>query len=152
MTTRHPHHLPSATGDPRAVTLTWDGAVPPSFNTAGFTGSRWKLTRAVNEWKANIGMLLMVDDVLPPMDVEAPLEHIRADVMLFFDCKRTRDPENYRVVIFKALGDVLAPHDRNAPRLIVGDDPRYFEAGDLELAGEKVAVPRTEIVLHFRPR
>lgn len=150
MSTANHHEAPSTTEHPFAATLTWDGACPPSFNQAGFTGSRWKLTKAVNQWKANIGTLLMVDEVLPPMDVEAPLEHIRADVTLFFDCKRTRDPENYRVVIFKALGDVLAPHDRNAPRLIVGDDPRYFEAGLLRIATEKVAVARTEIVLRYR--
>lgn len=132
------------------VTLTWDGGVPPSFNVAGFTGSRWKLTKAVNEWKENIGVLLMCDDVLPPMQVPAPLEFITADVLLTFDSNRKRDPENYRVVIFKALGDVVAPHDAGAPRLIPDDDSRYFRARDLELQVERGAPPRTEIILRYR--
>lgn len=131
-----------------SVTL-WLSDTPPSFNAVGFTGNRWALTRAVKSWKELLGGALLAARLPRGCD------HVRADARLTFPetaaqfDARGRDEENYRVILSKALGDVLAPVNRLEGRWIPNDTAEHFTFGLIELRG----VPRrraTEIVLQYR--
>lgn len=145
---------PHDDGAPQTITceIAWEGETPPSNNEAGFSGgrnARQKMTRITNEWKAKLGLAYMADSGAewPAFSVPAPLEHVQVDVTLRFDSKRTRDPENYRTVILKAVGDWLAPHDPEAARLVPNDKPEHFLARNLNIIVDKVSVPATIVRL-----
>jgi len=126
------------------LTLALPGVTPPSFNAVGYTGNRWALTRAVKMWKQRLEQELMV--------ARLPLRcaHVHADARLVFPKPRTRDAENYRVVLSKALGDALTGDRRAWPEghYLPDDDERYFTFGRVEFAHEP-RERRTEIVLTY---
>lgn len=128
-------HIPPTGPDDH---LLWVDETPPSFNAVGYTGNRWKLTKAVKEWKETLGTLLMVEKV--PHGV---YRHVSARVVLTFPRQvgRGRDAENYRVIISKALGDAL-----EAARVIPNDTNEFFGLESVDIVIEK-GVQKTQIFL-----
>ncbi len=116
-------------------------STPPSFNAVGYTGgpgSRWKVTKAVKLLKRDLGVLLMVERV------GAGYAFVRVDVRLTFPTKRRRDAENYRVLLSKALGDVLVER-----QVIPDDHAGHFKFGELYISPER-GPARTEVLLSMR--
>lgn len=121
----------------------WAADTPPSFNKVGFTGSRWTLTKAVDDWKELLFALLLASDM------PKGCEFVYAHATLTFPRRNGRDEENYRVILSKALGDVLAPNDRQAPHRWLPNDTADFFAFGVEL-NEGGGPNRTDIVLRWR--
>lgn len=113
----------------------WVANTPPSFNAVGYTGSRWKLTRAVKEWHDLIASLLLIDGVRRDFNL------VLASATITFCSRRRRDVENYRVILSKALGDALVSYG-----VIEDDTHDYFRLTDVKLE-VLPGVTRTEIVL-----
>ena len=99
----------------------WVGATPPSFNRAGMSGSRWKLTKAVKDWREMLGMAMIA------ARMPRNCNRIVASATITFPSRRRRDEENFRVVLSKALGDALQDYGA-----IKDDTAEYFSL-DLRL-------------------
>lgn len=112
-------------------------ATPPSFNETGFTGSRWKLTRAKKEWQQVIEARLMV------ADLPRGLVRVKATVRLRFPKRRGRDTNNYVVLLDKVLGDALVNG-----RWLPDDTPEFYTFAGLAFEPEP-GPHRTTVVLEY---
>lgn len=93
---------------------------PKSLNTVGSRGSHWAYTKEKKKWEGLLGMALMV------AKVPRHLARVEASAVLTFKQKRTRDEGNYRMMLEKALGDVLV-----AGGWLSDDDPERYSFGKL---------------------
>lgn len=100
----------------------WIAMTPPSFNRAGMSGSRWKLVRAVKDWRELFGALMMEARV--PRECKL----VVATATLTFPSRRRRDAENFRVVLSKALGDALQDYGA-----IPDDTAEFYRLADVVL-------------------
>jgi hypothetical protein len=76
--------------------------VPPSLNAVGSRGkSHWAYTNAKKKWEGMFFIALLEAKV--PKD----LLTVEAEAVLTFPAARRRDEGNYRMMLEKALGDIL---------------------------------------------
>lgn len=109
-------------------------ACPPSLNQIASKGSHWKYTAAKKEWH----------ELLRPR-IEAgglhPCSHVFAEGEVTFPDRRKRDQGNFRMLLEKALGDVLV-----AGGWLPDDDWDHYEFGALTRTGGS-GTPLTRLVL-----
>jgi hypothetical protein len=95
----------------------------PQRSSRGAGIARHKAKRAL---EADVAMLLLAANVPRPI----PGGRVRATAVVYSPSRRRRDEGNYRTGLEKALGDALAPHDREAPfRWLDDDQPPAFTFG-----------------------
>lgn len=88
--------------------------VPPSLNVVGSRGkSHWAFTNAKKKWEGMFFIALLESKV--PKD----LLSVDAEAVLTFPSKRVRDEGNFRMMLEKALGDIMVtggwlPHGDSA--------------------------------------
>jgi hypothetical protein len=120
----------------RAATLEVPG-VPPSLNAVGYR-SHWSVGRKLKqEWEQMLGTALMV------AQVPRGLEVVNATAEIHFKQKRRRDPGNFRVILEKALGDILQQG------WLPDDTAEYFSFGVVRLAAP-CEVAETLVHLDYR--
>ena len=116
--------------------------LPPSKNHLGKGGSRggWRTERAiVKAWQGDLAMLCLAENV------PRGCAHVVAEILLTFPRRAAkRDPENYRYVISKALGDALQDAG-----VIDDDGPERFTLATLELT-VRARITRTDVNLRWR--
>lgn len=101
--------------------------VPPSLNAVGSRGkSHWAFSNAKKKWE---GMCFIA---LLEMKVPKGLERIEASAMLRFKSKRKRDEGNFRVLLEKALGDILVTGG-----WLEDDTPECYSFGTVEFDPER---------------
>jgi hypothetical protein len=111
--------------------------VPPSLNQVGYR-SHWSIGRKLKQdWEQMLGTALMVARV--PRGLEA----VSATAEIRFKQKRRRDPGNFRVILEKALGDILQQG------WIEDDTAEYFSFGVVQLVAP-CAVAETLVHLDYR--
>lgn len=112
-------------------------AVPPSLNAVGYR-SHWSAGRKLKrEWEQMLGTALMVAQVPRGIDT------VSATAEIHFKQKRRRDPGNFRVILEKALGDILQQG------WIVDDTAEFFSFGVVQLVAPSPE-PLTLIHLDYR--
>jgi len=80
------------------------GGTPPSFNVTA--GAHWtKHRKAKRDWQDWLGLAMMAKAV------PRKLLRVEATARVQFPAERRRDEGNFRVVLEKALGDVLVEGD-----------------------------------------
>jgi hypothetical protein len=110
---------------------------PPSLNAVGYR-SHWSVGRKLKrEWEQMLGTALMVARV--PRGLEA----VSATAEIHFKQKRRRDPGNFRVILEKALGDILQQG------WIEDDTAEYFSFGVVQLVAPSPE-PLTLVHLDYR--
>lgn len=110
---------------------------PPSLNAIGYR-SHWAAGRRQKLlWQEMLGTALMVARVL------RGLESVSATAEIHFGQKRRRDAGNFRVILEKALGDILQQG------WIPDDTPDYFSFGAVQLVAPSPE-PLTLIHLDYR--
>lgn len=113
---------------------------PPSLNAVGSRGrSHWPYTKAKKKWE---GMLFIA---LLEAKVPKGLLTVDASAVLRFSSKRRRDEGNYRMMLEKALGDILVTGG-----WLQDDTPDFYAFNRLEF-GEKCGDARTIINLMVNP-
>lgn len=123
----------------RPVVITINGYLPPSMNTkASGYRSNWRAASASKRRCENLLRPLLIGTDLP---MDKSIRYVVADVLLTFPTHRkSRDSGNFRVVLEKALGDVLQE------RWLVDDSHEHFRVGVLAIA-EQRGVRQTKIRL-----
>jgi hypothetical protein len=120
----------------------WVDRTPPSKNHLGKSGSRggWRTERAlVKSWQGDLANLCLAEKV------PRGCRFVAAEILLTFPRRAAkRDPENYRYVIGKALGDALQDAG-----VIDDDGPHRFAITGLRLIVEP-QIARTTVVLRWR--
>lgn len=110
--------------------------VPPSFNEVGFR-THWAVGRRhKQQWEQWLSIALM------EQRVPRGLERVTATATIRFKQRRRRDEGNFRVILEKALGDVL----QNG--WIADDTPDRYRFGEVKLLAP-VERPETIVVLDY---
>jgi hypothetical protein len=110
---------------------------PPSFNAVGLY-SHWSVGRAAKlKWEGFLGIALM------EAQVPRKLKHVEARATLRFKQRRRRDEGNHRVLLEKALGDVLV-----SGRWLEDDTADLYRFGEVELLAP-CERPETIVVLDY---
>jgi hypothetical protein len=110
---------------------------PPSLNAVGYR-SHWSVGRKLKrEWEQMLGTALMV------ARVPRGLEVVNATAEIHFKQKRRRDPGNFRVILEKALGDILQQG------WLPDDTADYFSFGAVQLVAPSPE-PLTLVHLDYR--
>lgn len=100
---------------------------PPSLNAVGSRGkSPWRFVNEKKKWEGLLGIGLM------EAKVPRKLERVKATAVLTFPDKRKRDEGNFRVMLEKALGDILTKGG-----WLIDDDADRYSFGGLEFAEER---------------
>lgn len=114
---------------------------PPSFNAVGLH-SHWAVGRkAKQDWEQWIHFAIL-EQAVPRGLMPRGLKSVTASAAIRFKQKRKRDEGNFRVILEKALGDVL----QNG--WISDDTPEYYRFGRVELIAP-VEKPETIIILDY---
>lgn len=121
-------------------------ATPPSFNEVGYTGSRWKLTKAKKEWQQVIEGLLMASGLPRGQPGFSSLTRVNASARMRFAKRRGRDIGNYVVLLDKVLGDALVNG-----RWLANDTPEFYTFAGLSFEPEP-GPDRTTVVLEYERR
>ena len=107
---------------------------PPSINDSksGYKG-HWAQAysakgKGAGRWKAIFDSLLLVQRTRLP---KQPAPYVRVAIKLVFDKPARRDPENFRVVLSKALADALVD-----ARVIADDSGTQFQLENIEIQRE----------------
>lgn len=110
---------------------------PKSLNAIGYR-SHWSVGRREKQkWEDWLGTALMVARV--PRGLEA----VSATAEIHFKQKRRRDTGNFRVILEKALGDILQQG------WLPDDTPEYFSFGVVQLVAPSPE-PLTLVHLEYR--
>lgn len=108
--------------------------VPPSYNTVHH--AHWTVNRREKQdWEQRCWVALL------EKRVPRGLELVTATARLFFKQRRRRDEGNFRVILEKALGDVLV-----SGGYLPDDTPDHYRFGTVECLAPS-SVPMTEITL-----
>jgi hypothetical protein len=118
------------------VTLEVPGT-PVSLNQIGYR-SHWSVgSREKKKWESWLGTALMV------AQVPRGLEVVAATAEIHFKQKRRRDPGNFRVILEKALGDILQQG------WLPDDTAEFFSFGAVQLVAPSPE-PLTLVHLDYR--
>jgi len=110
---------------------------PPSFNAVGLR-SHWAVGRRHKlQWQEWLSIALM------EQAVPRGLERVAATATIRFKQRRRRDEGNFRVILEKALGDVL-----QAGGWLADDTPEQYRFGEVKLLAP-VSQPETIVVLDY---
>lgn len=114
--------------------------VPPSLNQVGSRGkSHWAFTTAKKKWE---GMFFIA---LLEVKVPKGLLTVDAEAVLTFPSKRRRDEGNFRMLLEKALGDILTTGG-----WIPDDIPEHYAFNGLSFS-EETGPKHTLIKLMVNP-
>ena len=119
-------------------------ATPPSFNAVGYR-THWAVGRRhKQQWEQWLSIALMEQRVPPG------LNSVKATATIRFKQRRRRDEGNHRVLLEKALGDVLVGDPEVWPggRWLPDDTPEHYRFGAVELFAP-VDRPETIVVLDY---
>ena len=109
---------------------------PPSFNQVGLHSHWTKGRKAKQEWERWL-LIALLEQRVPK-----GLSKVAATATIRFRERRKRDEGNHRVLIEKALGDVLQRG------WIEDDTPEHYSFGRVELLAP-VPRPETIVVLDY---
>lgn len=114
--------------------------VPPSLNRVGSRGkSHWPYTNAKKKWE---GMFFIA---LLEVKVPKGLLTVDASAVLRFKSKRRRDEGNFRMLLEKALGDILVTGG-----WLQEDTPDFYAFNSVEFS-EETGDPLTLVTLQVNP-
>jgi hypothetical protein len=101
---------------------------PPSLNAIAGRSNRFAFNGAKKRWQQDLGVALMVEAV------PRKLQRVEASAVLSFTTARRRDEGNFRVLLEKALGDILVEGG-----WLADDTPEHFRFGAVDFAKAEVA-------------
>jgi hypothetical protein len=110
---------------------------PPSLNAVGLHSHWTKGRKAKQDWERWL-MIALLEQRVPK-----GLKRVEATATIRFKQKRRRDEGNHRVLIEKALGDVL-----QSGGWLPDDVPEYYRFGEVTLFAP-VERPETILVLDY---
>jgi hypothetical protein len=104
----------------------WINDVPPSMNKIGGHSSHWRYQFHKKKWNDLIGYTLIAVHGRTPL-----IPTVRVTALLRFPTNRRRDEGNFRMMLEKAMGDIL-----QSGGWLPDDTPDYYRFGEVTIEDE----------------